>query len=205
MEQGMKITWLNHVCIGMICICILIRPIEVLTNDCEILIMTTQLTLAEPTGPRATGFADENLPAAMTPEELLVFTQRHRLQMVRQLTKNSTVPTADPKEARLFLDVLDAVDKTVFTQRKLAVDEGVGNATQMAIEMATQLFKDKRTTSFSNTQNFTPRENVNGPPDIDLELLPPVTLVPGEMDPLGSNESYAEFMERAKTRQTQKV
>jgi hypothetical protein len=142
---------------------------------------------------------DTQLPEVMSDEEVLAFTQRHRLAMVRQITKAGTVPTSDPKEAKLFLDVLNEVDKTVFTRKKLAVDEGVGSAAQQAIAMAAELFKDKRGSNFSNSQNFTPRDgNLLGPPDIDDTLLPPVTLVPGEMDAMGNNESYKDFMERAK-------
>jgi hypothetical protein len=132
------------------------------------------------------------LPAAMSDEEALDFTQRHRRGLVDALTIGG--PPTDGEVANVLLKTLDGIDRQALTKMKIKSDENASNNSDaLAASVIAGVFAQLK------GKNPYERELIEGefvdntPPVPDLNKLPAITLVPGETDIGTSDLTYESF------------
>jgi len=135
--------------------------------------------------------------AAATEDELLEQTQAVRVGIVNQFVKKGSAPTDDPKQMSALLKTLEGIDKQVLTKKRMAVDEGLGNKHLQAAATIAALFNDSRSKTFNAIplEGAAPRTEA---PTLD-DTIPTPALVPGELESVGTLESYDSFLKRLKT------
>ena len=118
----------------------------------------------------------------------LDYTKEIRKTLVRHLTKDSKMPE-ETKQQKILLQALDGIDRAALSKLKIKSDEGASTTANAALIIAA-LFNDPRTTAYGKVSNST-RE----PPEFDVNIKP-TTLVEGELDLIGGNDSYEAFVLR---------
>lgn len=121
-----------------------------------------------------------------TEDEILDYTQQQREKIVSKLTSNG-VP-GDVKELGIILSALDGMDKVALSKKKLQSDAGLADKFGMASLAITEMLTKMR----GDIKETTPDLN-RGQVKLPDDLAEP-EIVPGELDTLNPNLTYADIM-----------
>jgi len=134
--------------------------------------------------------AEEEKNEAMTDDQVLVYTQHTRKQIVQTLMKNNQVPT-DRSEQSLLVAALDGMDRAALGNKRIKADEktaqGISGAASVVANLLNQI--GSMTKQSLVIDNLVPVE----PPLLGREIPDPV-LVPGELDTNCPQLDYASFV-----------
>jgi hypothetical protein len=136
--------------------------------------------------PDTTGNADE---------EELAYTRKIRKDLVNQL--NTKGPPTDLKEQSIMLQALDGLDRITLSKMRMNTDVGIGNAQLAAAATIAALYTNSKVLNYD--RSATPVGTI---PTL-IDGLPPVDIIPGELDPPTSKDTYAKFAKRVGLDETQ--
>lgn len=133
----------------------------------------------------------------LTDDDLLRFTQRTRKRLIDDMTKGDM--PSDNKDRMVLLTALADMDRTALGNKKIGAAEQIAESDRIAAQAIARMNR-----MFGNNDNFAIAEEIPDyiegvsrriqGPELDLELVPDITVAPGEMDQGLSAMTYDEFM-----------
>lgn len=136
----------------------------------------------------------EVVPAGMTDEGTLNFTQSMRVKMVNSITADGKSIPSDPKDRMTLLKALGDMDHQALSKQKLAQDKDMGTAAQKVTQEIAQFVMSlgnglAQRPMISETPIEKPRPQL---PD----SVPRPKLVDGETDIVAPQENFDSFTRR---------
>lgn len=124
---------------------------------------------------------------------VLEFTQAARLDLIAKLTKPGRLE--DPKEQKVLLDALNGLDKAVFTNERLKLEEKIVDTQKSASALIATVLAQAGLKDIFVTENGVSRGIPSLPNDLPMDEL-----VPDEMSTVPMREDYAELMAKTDSR-----
>lgn len=124
-------------------------------------------------------------------ENELKFTQEMRKKWAEDLTNHGKEMPRDFKTGSILNMILDGMDRSTLTMRKIRSDEGISDKTNKVMEVLAGIMSTVTRTELLNN-NMT---GIKGEPKfLDLEAIDNYTEVDGELDIIPHKLSYDLFM-----------
>lgn len=134
----------------------------------------------------------------LTDADVLKQTQRRKFKLLTALEKaDGAVPT-DTKEAQLYLQTLESLDRVAVTKMKISSAEGIAEGDRLAAHTIAKMMQQLQGANpFMTAPGNPTAANI---PEVDPTLLPEVELVPGETDIGVSAQTYDQFVQEVEAK-----
>ena len=128
---------------------------------------------------------------SMIDDNDLSFVREKRKQIINHYLDQGIDKLTDVKEVVLVATLLNDMDRTALSKKRLKTDDKKNNNSAAAIDLISKIFTEK------NVKDIIPEDAVAKLVAPELEMtLDNVTTVEGEMDTNVSVEDYESFMKR---------
>ena len=128
---------------------------------------------------------------SMIDDNDLSFVREKRKQIINHYLDQGIDKLTDVKEVALVATLLNDMDRTALSKKRLKTDDKKNNNSAAAIDLISKIFTEK------NVKDIIPEDAVAKLVAPELEMtLDNVTTVEGEMDTNVSVEDYESFMNR---------
>jgi len=128
---------------------------------------------------------------SMIDDNDLSFVREKRKQIINHYLDQGVDKLTDVKEVALVATLLNDMDRTALSKKRLKTDDKKNNNSAAAIDLISKIFTEK------NVKDIIPEDAVAKLVAPELEMtLDNVTTVEGEMDTNVSVEDYESFMNR---------
>lgn len=126
----------------------------------------------------------------LSEDQVLARTRGVRLKIVGSLTKTEQGFPADPDDAKLLVKVLDGLDKSALTTKRMKVDEAIAQGTAASGKELVAALLSRVSHAYNGAVTV-----VLEAPTLGSEIPDP-ELLPGEMDVGTKQLDYTTFMEQ---------
>ena len=128
---------------------------------------------------------------SMIDDNDLSFVREKRKQIINHYLDQGIEKLTDIKEVALVATLLNDMDRTALSKKRLKTDDKKNNNSAAAIDLISKIFTEK------NVKDIVPEDAVAKLVAPELEMtLDNVEVVEGEMDTNASMEDYESFMNR---------
>lgn len=138
---------------------------------------------------------NEQIPEAMTDEQVLAYTQHKRKFIVGKLLNNNQLPT-DKSDISMLMGALDGMDRAALGNKRIKADEKANSAIAGAAGMIAGIL----TRIKSQTGVDLEMAQEVAPPLLPASEVPDPVLVPGEIETNATQMNYDAFMDEVRSK-----